>query len=121
MIDDDEFVRGAVVRQLRVAGASDVVAAKDWSAARALLAGRPDCNVVISDLDMPGAGGSDFLDELATVRPGIHLIIASALTPLVLQAVERHVRTLPLQLLGCVPKPTSADLFRNLLRPLDGG
>lgn len=121
VVDDDEFVRGAVVRQLRVVGAADVQAARDWSAARALLDRYPACNVVVSDLDMPGAAGSAFLDELARVRPGIGLIIASALEPLVLSAIERHVRKLPLRLLGCVAKPTSVEQLRELLKPLDGG
>jgi DNA-binding NtrC family response regulator len=121
VVDDDEFVRGAVVRQLRVAGATSIAVAKDWSAARVALDTFPECNVVVSDLDMPGAAGSAFIDELASVRPGIGLIIASALEPLVLQTIERHARSLPLRLLGCVPKPTSADLFRDLLKPLHGG
>ena len=121
VVDDDEFVRGAVARQLKVAGAANVQAARDWRAARVLLDSYRDCNVVISDLDMPGAEGSAFLDELAALRPGINLIIASALAPLVMQTIERHVRTLPVNLLGCVPKPTSADLFRDLLKPLNGG
>jgi DNA-binding NtrC family response regulator len=121
VVDDDEFVRGAVVRQLHVAGAASVTAASDWRAARVALDAHPDCNVVVSDLDMPGAAGSEFIDELAIVRPGIALIIASALEPLVLQTIERHARALPLRLLGCVQKPTSADLFRDLLKPLHGG
>ena len=121
VVDDDEFVRGAVVRQLKTAGVAEVQAARDWSSARVLLDAWHGCNVVISDLDMPGAAGSGFLDELAVMRPGIALIIASALEPLVRQAIERHVRKLPLRLLGCVAKPTSVDGLRALLEPLRAG
>jgi len=121
VVDDDEFVRGAVVRQLKAMGVAEVQAAKDWSAARVALDAWRACNVVVSDLDMPGAVGSSFLDELAVLRPGIALVIASALEPLVIQAIERHVRKLPLRLLGCVAKPTSVGVLRSLLEPLRVG
>ena len=121
VVDDDEFVRGAVVRQLKAVGVTEVMAASDWGAARVMLDAWPACNVVVSDLDMPGAAGSSFLDELAVLRPGIALIIASALDPLVLQAIERHARKLPLRLLACVAKPTSVDVLRQLLGPLRDG
>lgn len=120
VVDDDEFVRGAMVRQLRIAGAARIEAAGDWSSARVLLDDYRDCNLVVSDLDMPGAAGSAFLDELAVLRPGIGLIVASALEPLVLQAIDRHARKLPLRLLGCVPKPIGLDALRSMLGALDG-
>jgi len=109
VVDDDEFVRGTLVRQL-----------KTWGAARVLLAQDPACNVVISDLDMPGAGGSDFLDELAALRPGIALIIVSASEPVVLRTAERHARRLPLAVLGSIAKPPSVDALRALLGALPG-
>lgn len=120
VIDDDEFVRGTLVRQLRAVGAAEVLAAPDWGTARVRLDAYPGCNVVISDLDMPGAAGTAFLEELAAIRPGVALIIASALEPLVLQAIERHVRALPLTLLGCEPKPLALDRLRALLGAVRG-
>jgi len=120
VVDDDEFVRGTLVRQLKTVGAASVASARDWGAARVLLAQDPACNVVISDLDMPGAGGSDFLDELAALRPGIALIIVSASEPVVLRTAERHARRLPLAVLGSIAKPPSVDALRALLGALPG-
>jgi DNA-binding NtrC family response regulator len=117
VVDDDEFVRNLVLRQLARAGA-EAVGAADWRAARVLLERHPECNLVVSDLDMPGAEGSAFLDELAALRPGIALIIASALQPLVLRQAEKRARALPLNVLGCLPKPTSADTLRGLIEGL---
>lgn len=120
VVDDDAFVRGVVVRQLAALGVAEALSAGDWSAARAVLERTPTCNVVISDLDMPGAAGSAFLDELAALRPGIALIIISATDRLVLQAAEKHARKLPLRVLGSVAKPTSVDALRALLVNFDG-
>lgn len=119
VVDDDPFVRGVVVRQLTTLGVIDSLAANDWSAARVLLDRFPACNVVISDLDMPGATGSTFLDELAAMRPGIALIIISATDRLVLQAAEKHARRLPLRVLGSITKPTSVAALQALLEGLD--
>jgi DNA-binding NtrC family response regulator len=115
VVDDDEFMRATMVRQLKAAGVARIEAAHDWRAARVLLDRHPSCNLVLSDLDMPGAEGSAFLEELATLRPGIALIIASALEPLVLKAVEKQARRLKLRVLGVVRKPTSVELLRELI------
>ena len=120
VVDDDEFVRGTLVRQLKTVGAASVASAKDWGAARVLLSQSTACNVVISDLDMPGAAGSTFLDELAALRPGIALIIISASDPLVLRTAEKHARKLPLAVLGSIAKPPSVDTLRSLLGTLRG-
>src|SRR5687768_7658720 len=109
VVDDDEFVRGVVVRQLASLGIAGALAANGWGAARVLLDRAPACNLVISDLDMPGAAGSTFLDELAALRPGIALILISATDRLVLQAAEKHARKLALRVLGSLAKPTSVD------------
>lgn len=120
-MDDDDFVRRVVVGQLKTLGATEVLAAANWPAARALLDQHRDCDLVISDLDMPGAGGSTFLDDLALARPGIALIIASALDRVVLEAAEKQARKLPLRVLGIIKKPTSVDALRAMLGPLNGG
>lgn len=115
VIDDDEFVRGTVVRQLKALGIARPLEAQDWSEARVALSRHPGCNLVVSDLDMPGAAGSAFLEELATVRPGMALIIVSATEPLVLQAAEKQARRLALRVLGSIAKPTSVDALRALM------
>jgi len=121
VVDDDEFVRTTLVRQLKTVGVAAVMSANDWNSARALLDQYPGCNVVVSDLDMPGAAGSNFLDELAAARPGIALILVSASDALVLRTAERHARRLPLAVLGSIAKPPSVETLRALLGTLRGG
>lgn len=117
VIEDDNFVRGVMGHQLWALGATNVLSASDWAAARALLEQYPSCNVAISDLDFPGAEGSRFLDELSELRPGIALVLVSSLDPVVMKAAEKRARKLPLRLLGSIAKPVSVDALRSLLAP----
>jgi len=117
VIDDDDFVRDVVVRQLTVLGAGNVQSARDWSQAMSLLRADPACNLVVTDLDMPGVVGGTFLRELSEIHPGIGLILASGLAPAVLRAAEKQARKLPLRVLGSIAKPTSVKTLRAMLLP----
>lgn len=121
VVDDDDFVRSVLSGQLRTVGAASVLTAANWPAARNLLDRHPACNLVVSDLDMPGAAGSSFLDDLAVARPGIALIIVSALDRVVLAATEKQLKKLRLRVLGVIAKPASLDVLRKLLGSLNGG
>lgn len=115
VVDDDDFVRGVVVRQLTSLKLGPVRAAPDWPEARAMLRGPQPCKLVVTDLDMPGARGSAFLQEMAEIAPGISLILMSSLDAPVLRSAEKQARKLGLQVLGSIPKPTTAEAFRQLL------
>jgi len=121
VVDDDDFVRSVLSGQLKAAGAASVLTAANWPAARDLLDRSPACNLVVSDLDMPGAAGTSFLEELAVTRPGIAVIIISALDRVVLAATEKQLRKLQLRLLGVIAKPASLDVLRTLLGSLNVG
>lgn len=118
VIDDDDFTRSVVVRQLNALGLENVLSAHDWPAARGLLLGGAACDVVVTDLDMPGSKGNEFLQELSDTSPGIGVILMSALNPAVLRSAEKQAHKLPLRVLGSSVKPTSLDTLRALLAKL---
>ena len=76
--EDDDGVRLLLVTALERKGYA-VVAVGDGRAAMDLLdEGTHAFDVVISDVNMPGARGLDVLAHARTKRPGIGLILASA-------------------------------------------
>ena len=115
VIDDDAFVRNVLAQQLWTLGVKADQAA-NWREARAMLAEGTDYDLVVTDVDMPGAQGATFLDELAALRPGVALMVVSALSPLVLQALERHIRRLPLRRVAVIAKPVTDNALREALR-----
>jgi DNA-binding NtrC family response regulator len=75
--DDDEGVRLLLRTALERKG-YDVLVAADGRAALALLE-RDDLviDAVVSDVNMPGAGGLDVLDRARARRPSIAMVLAS--------------------------------------------
>ncbi len=74
---------------------------------------RPD--VVISDLNMPGMDGMTFIGHLAREKLTDSVIIASALTRNVLNAVEALAVASGLRVLGAIEKPLGKDAIASLL------
>ena len=63
--EDHEFQRSALVRVLTSLGAKDILAAADGRSALALLkASKRPIDIIISDLDMPGMDGMEFVRHL---------------------------------------------------------
>jgi signal transduction histidine kinase/ActR/RegA family two-component response regulator len=78
VVDDEEMVRKTMGRILQSAG-SRLVFARDGIEAVSVYAkqtSRPD--VVILDLDMPGASGESTIDTLLDLDPGARILIVSA-------------------------------------------
>jgi EAL domain-containing protein (putative c-di-GMP-specific phosphodiesterase class I)/AmiR/NasT family two-component response regulator len=114
LVDDDEFVRGVVTRQLRQFGIT-VVGAADGNEGLRLLRERGPFGTIICDLQMPGMDGIQFLRHLATSQPGSRVVLMSAEEPKVLKLTEELVRVHGLDLLGALPKPVSLERLRQLL------
>lgn len=115
VIDDDDFTRSVIVRQLNALDLENVHSVHDWQHAATLLRNNPACDLVVTDLDMPGVKGSNFLKELAETSPNVSVILVSALAPVVLRSAEKQARRLSLRVLGSISKPTSVEAFRTLL------
>jgi CheY-like chemotaxis protein len=109
LVDDDEFIRRALVRSF--GERAKVLLAADAAQARELLRERP-VDVVVSDYNMPGEDGLSLLAAIAAERPGLTLALFSAQPPAEAQ------RALVEGLLDAIfQKPTAfAELIAFVLR-----
>ncbi|KRC82743.1 hypothetical protein ASE13_03195 [Sphingomonas sp. Root241] len=76
VVDDDEKVRELAVDALRELGYI-VLQAPSGDAALALLEGQPRVDLLLTDVLMPGMGGSRLAERVAEVRPEIRLLYMS--------------------------------------------
>lgn len=112
MVEDDDAVRGALTQVLSRAGWS-VVACSGVDEAERRFAEQP-CDVVLSDLVMPGRGAFELLSSLRASDPRLAFVVMSGyLTD------ERFRGVLQQGASDCLAKPCSADeLMRALNRAI---
>jgi EAL domain-containing protein (putative c-di-GMP-specific phosphodiesterase class I)/ActR/RegA family two-component response regulator len=114
VVEDDDFVRGVLARQLKSFGIQAVPAADGEEGLR-LLRERGPFDAVICDLQMPQMDGVQFLRHLAATQPDARVVLISAQEPKVLKLSEELARAHGLHLLGALAKPIAvADLQRLL-------
>lgn len=118
VIDDDEFVRGVVTRQLQELG-SRVTTACDGVTAREALRRLGPFDIVVSDLKMPGADGVELLRDFAELQPSAGLVLMSSVDAKTMGAVEQLARARELRFLGSLPKPISSVTLKSLLERFD--
>lgn len=118
VIDDDEFVRRVVSRQLTELG-SIVTAVGDGDAARTMLREKGPFDLVVSDLKMPGVDGVELLRDLAELQPSAGLVLMSSVDAKTLEAAEHLAKARDLRFLGSLQKPILAGAFKALLSRLD--
>jgi len=118
VIDDDEFVRGVVVRQLLGLG-SKVSTACDGQTARDALRSQGPFDIVVSDLKLPGVDGVELLRDFAALQPTAALVLMSSVDAKTLSAVEQLARARELRVLGSLPKPVSAGTLKSMLQAFD--
>jgi CheY-like chemotaxis protein len=95
-VDDDEVVRLVVERLLQRAGLRVICVATAREALAALAAAPHAVDLVVTDFNMPGASGLDLAADVARLRPGLPVVIASGYLPdaLRLGAAQQGVRHL---------------------------
>jgi CheY-like chemotaxis protein len=77
LVDDETLVVRSLGRLLRRRGVETVLEAQDSEAALDLLARRPDIELAIFDLMMPGGDGLHLLREAHALRPGLPVVVMS--------------------------------------------
>ncbi len=104
--EDHEFQRSGLVRILTRLGAKIIHEAADGHAALTILddPARP-VDIVISDLEMPGMDGLEFVRHLGETGVRISIILASSLEPKLLASVATMSEAYGINLLGVVEKP----------------
>ncbi|HEX9391942.1 MAG TPA: EAL domain-containing response regulator [Usitatibacteraceae bacterium] len=115
--EDHDFQRGLTVKILESLGATTVHQAADGHAALATLsdAGRP-VDIIITDLDMPGMDGMEFLRHLGAAGGSVSIILASALERKLLSSVVTMAEAYGINLLGVVEKPLTVGKLVPLIQ-----
>jgi EAL domain-containing protein (putative c-di-GMP-specific phosphodiesterase class I) len=110
VVEDHALQREALVGTLERLGATSIHEADDGSSALEILEDpmrRTD--VVISDLDMPGMDGMEFLRRVGEAGEGTSVIIASALESRLVASVATMSEAYGITLLGVLAKPLTPE------------
>jgi EAL domain-containing protein (putative c-di-GMP-specific phosphodiesterase class I)/AmiR/NasT family two-component response regulator len=114
--EDHETQRSILVRILKDLGAKHIHEAADGHGALSVIADPTrSVDIVISDLDMPGMDGMQFIRELGKVGARISIILASALERKLLGSVALMTEAYGIRLLGVIEKPLTPDKLMPLI------
>jgi len=114
--EDHEFQRSVLVRMLESLGAKAVHEAADGHGALKILQDptRP-VDIVISDLEMPGMDGMEFVRHLGETGVRVSIILASALERKLLASIATMSEAYGINLLGVVEKPITPAKLEALI------
>ncbi|HMC15624.1 MAG TPA: EAL domain-containing response regulator [Albitalea sp.] len=114
--EDHDFQRRVVIGMLERLGVQTIHEAADGRAALDVIQdpARP-VDIVISDLEMPGMDGMEFIRHLGQAGAGVSLILASALERKLLASVATMAEAYGMRLLGVAEKPISLERLRSLI------
>jgi EAL domain-containing protein (putative c-di-GMP-specific phosphodiesterase class I) len=116
-VEDHEFQRGMLLKMLARLGATQVSTAADGQAALDIVkSSYPSIDIIISDLDMPGMDGLEFMRHLSEAHIPVAIILASALESVLLDSVETMTRAYGVKILGVIQKPITAEKLDALIK-----
>lgn len=114
--EDHNFQRSAVARMLNSLGAKKVHEAADGHGALKVLNDPAlPVDIVISDLDMPGMDGMEFIRRLGESGAPVAVILVSALERQLLASVQTAIEAYGLDLLGLMEKPITPEKLTPLI------
>lgn len=115
--EDHEFQRSVLVRMLESLGAKAVHEAADgYGALKVLQDPARPVDIVISDLEMPGMDGMEFVRHLGETGVRVSIILASALERKLLASIATMSEAYGINLLGVVEKPITAGKLEALIK-----
>jgi len=116
VVEDHSFQRWMLASMLQTLGATQVFSAGDGQSALGLLADLdPPVDIVITDLDMPGMDGMEFIRHLGQHWRHVSLVVVSALDPPLVSSVGLMARAYGVKLLGAIEKPVNAAKLEQAL------
>jgi CheY-like chemotaxis protein len=115
-VEDHEFQRGVWLRILAGLGATKVSVAADGREALVVMARDRPVDIIISDLDMPGMDGAEFMRHLGETGLAVSVILASALDGLLLASVETMAQEYGVRILGIIQKPITPAKLAALIK-----
>jgi len=114
--EDHDFQRKALVRMLTGLGAQHVSEAPNGQAALDIFKNRlKPIDIIISDLEMPGMDGMEFMRHVGEANLPVSVIISSALDAALISSVETMTKAFGITLLGAIEKPVTPDKLRALI------
>ncbi len=117
VVEDHEFQRRLLLTMLAGLGAVHLAVAGDGHAALQVIR-EPDAaiDIIISDLDMPGMDGMEFMRHLGEAGLPVSVILASALDSALLASVETMTMAYGLRILGVIQKPITPPKLEALIQ-----
>ncbi|HEX4780901.1 MAG TPA: EAL domain-containing response regulator [Usitatibacter sp.] len=116
VVEDHSFQRWVLGNLLESLGAKHVFSAADGQAALSVLADMdPPVDVVITDLDMPGMDGMEFIRHLADNWRRVSLVVVSSLDPSLVASVGVMAKAYGVSLLGAIEKPATAKKLAAII------
>jgi EAL domain-containing protein (putative c-di-GMP-specific phosphodiesterase class I)/signal transduction histidine kinase/PleD family two-component response regulator len=117
ILEDHPFQRQELVRMLAGLGAGHVHEAADgYGALETFHDLRLPIDIVISDLNMPGMDGMEFVRHLGETERRVSIILASALEPKLLASVATMTEEYGINLLGVIEKPLTPEKLAPLIK-----
>ena len=117
VVEDHGFQRWVMGHLLEGMGAKYVFSAGDGRAALEVLADLdPPVDIIVSDLDMPGMDGMEFIRHVGELGHPVSLILSSSLERALIATVETMARAYGVHLLGVVEKPPTAKKLTELIQ-----
>jgi len=114
--EDHEFQRKTLVRMLTGMGAKHVSQAPNGQAALDIFTSRlRPIDIIISDLEMPGMDGMEFMRHIGEADIPVSVIISSALDSALISSVETMTKAFGITLLGAIEKPVTPEKLRALI------
>lgn len=114
LLDHDPVPRQALCAALHQAGMTNITAFADGRSALVDLTGT-HCDLVITELKLPGMDGIEFLHRAAIHDVGAFAIVSSA-APAITSAVACALKERGVNLLGVYPKPLTMSVIKTLLK-----
>lgn len=109
IVEDHGFQRWALRQILEGLGARHILEAADGRAALEIFQNSNEpIDIIVSDLDMPGMDGMEFIRHLGAVGIPVSIILVSALDRALVASVETMTTAYGINLLGAIEKPITA-------------
>lgn len=116
VVEDQGFQRWVMGQTLEKLGAVKVFSAADGQAALEILETLdPAIDVVVTDLNMPGMDGIEFIRHIGESRVAVALIVASEQDATLIESVAAMARAYGVTLLDAIAKPVTAPKLEAAL------
>ncbi len=116
VVEDNAFQRTMAIKMLEAMGSSFVLGAENGhDAIKKLIDHDQPVDITITDLDMPGMDGVEFMRHLAEKKLCSAVAVASGMDMSLIRTVEELVEQHGLFVLGHIQKPMNQDKIKKLL------